>query len=340
MKVALSYERAAKLAMRGELTEAQARKVLNDILEQTGTGDTLRAPSVTGWLKQWLDAKEACKSAGTAIRYGEVVSAFEEHLGDRAKRPLTSVAPRDIQAFITARLKEGIAATTATTDVKILRNAFNVARRHGIISTNPVDSVELPKCTAIERGTFTSAEVKVLLDAAEGEWKTLILIGYFTGARLGDCCAMEWDNVDLANGALTFTQTKTGKPLVIPLHPDLLKHLEALATGDSAQKYVMPGMSEQGPGGRHGLSEGFKRIVGNAGLDLQTVQGGGKRQICRRTFHALRHSFTSALANAGVSPELRMKLTGHKSAAVHAGYSHMELETLRAAVGKLPVLGL
>ncbi len=50
------------------------------------------------------------------------------------------------------------------------------------------------------------------------------------------------------------------------------------------------------------------------------------------------HSFTSALANAGVGPELRMKLTGHKSEAVHAGYTHHELETLRTAVGKLPGL--
>ena len=56
------------------------------------------------------------------------------------------------------------------------------------------------------------------------------------------------------------------------------------------------------------------------------------------SFHALRHSFTSALANAGVAPELRMKLTGHKSESVHAGYTHHELETLRAAVGKLPAL--
>ena len=55
-------------------------------------------------------------------------------------------------------------------------------------------------------------------------------------------------------------------------------------------------------------------------LDMQKVESAGVRQLSRRTFHALRHSFTSALANAGVSPELRMKLTGHKSAAAHRGY--------------------
>jgi integrase len=62
------------------------------------------------------------------------------------------------------------------------------------------------------------------------------------------------------------------------------------------------------------------------------------RQLSRRTFHALRHSFTSALANAGVAPELRMKLTGHTTEAVHRGYTHHELESLRAAIAKLPTI--
>jgi len=88
-----------------------------------------------------------------------------------------------------------------------------------------------------------------------------------------------------------------------------------------------------------GLSEGSKRLMGKAGLDLDTVQGKGVRKLSRRTFHASRHSFTSALANQGVAPELRMKLTGHKTEAAHRGYTHHELEKLRAAMEKNPSLG-
>ena len=124
----------------------------------------------------------------------------------------------------------------------------------------------------------------------------------------------------------------------MPLHPELASHLGEIANSDKFEKYITPKMAECGSGGRHGLSEGFKRIVTKAGLDLETVQGTGVRKISKRTFHALRHSFTSALANAGVSPELRMKLTGHKSAEIHRGYTHLELETLRAALQKLPNL--
>ena len=37
-------------------------------------------------------------------------------------------------------------------------------------------------------------------------------------------------------------------------------------------------------------------------------------------------------------PELRIKLTGHKTEAVHRSYIHHELEELRAAVEKMPAL--
>jgi integrase len=149
---------------------------------------------------------------------------------------------------------------------------------------------------------------------------------------------MEWKDVDLAQGTLTYVQRKTGKEVTVPLHAELQSQLEQLASTDKPEMFIMPGMADKGSGGRHGLSESFKRIVRKAGLSLQTVQGRGDRQISRRTFHALRHSFTSALANAGVAPELRMKLTGHSSESVHRGYTHHELESLRRAVSKLPSL--
>ena len=54
------------------------------------------------------------------------------------------------------------------------------------------------------------------------------------------------------------------------------------------------------------------------------------------SFHSLRHSFTSALANVGVAQELRMALTGHRSRDMHQHYTHLELERLRDAIALLP----
>jgi hypothetical protein len=118
MTVALDYERAAKLAMAGELTEQQARKALNDILEKTNAGESLRCPTTQDWLDERLASNEASKSASSAERYGGVIEGFEEYLGERARRRLTTPPPRDVQGFLNKRQKAGCSATTVQLDGK------------------------------------------------------------------------------------------------------------------------------------------------------------------------------------------------------------------------------
>jgi integrase len=82
-----------------------------------------------------------------------------------------------------------------------------------------------------------------------------------------------------------------------------------------------------------------KNGVIKAGLDPMTVQGKGVRKFSRRTFHSLRHSFNSVMANAGVSDEIRMKLTGHKSPKMNERYTHLQLAVLKKAVKSMPMFG-
>ena len=78
--------------------------------------------------------------------------------------------------------------------------------------------------------------------------------------------------------------------------------------------------------------------AGIKGRVLREASGKG-RQTSSLSFHSLRHSFVSALANAGVASELRQKLSGHADDRSHATYTHHEIETFRAAVTKLPRIG-
>jgi hypothetical protein len=45
------------------------------------------------------------------------------------------------------------------------------------------------------------------------------------------------------------------------------------------------------------------------------------------------------MANAGISQEIRQKLTGHTSAETNKVYTHHELESLRAAIAVIPRIG-
>ncbi|MHC1767388.1 MAG: tyrosine-type recombinase/integrase [Verrucomicrobiia bacterium] len=306
LAMAHDFERAEKLAGAGTLTEVQAREILADIVKRSNNGEVFRNYSIAQWLKEWMEGKASRKTESTTTRYQQIVDEFITHLGDKAKRSLAALTSRDIQAFLTRRTKAGCSPTTVNLDGKILRTALNQARREGLISTNPAEAVELPSREPVERGTFTSTEVRMLVDAAEGEWPTLILLGYYAGARLSDCCNMVWtgertkgnltEGVDFTKGTLTYWQQKTNKLVSVLLHSALRAHLEKVASTAPSKGFISPHMAGLRPGGRHGLSEGFKRIVVKAGLDLQTVPGSGRRRISRRTFHALRHSFTSLLS--------------------------------------------
>jgi integrase len=301
MAVALEFERAAKMGRAGNLVEAQARKVMADIMARAGGEETLRAPSVSAFLKDWLAGKVERKSKGTSTRYGVAVAEFLASLGNRTAKPLTSLTIVDVERFLAYRTDKGLAPRTIVLDMKIISAALNHARRQGMITTNPAEAVELPEGKSMERGTFAPAEVKMLVDTAEGEWKTLILLAYLTGARLGDCCQMAWKDVDLGTATLTYTQAKTGKKVTMPIHADLLAHLNKLEGADKPEEFLMPHTANLKSGGRKGLSESFKLVMRDAGLDAGQVKKVGVRQLSRRTFHALRHSFNSAMANAGVS---------------------------------------
>ena len=184
---------------------------------------------------------------------------------------------------------------------------------------------------------FSNEDVQRILDAATSvEWQTLILLGYFVGARLSDCVHMKWENVRPEEGVLIYHQRKTGKKVIVPLHYHIIEHLRYLAKFGT-DGFLCPTLANKGPGGKHGLSESFKRIVKKAGVDLMIVQGAGTRKFTKRTFHSLRHSFNSALANAGVSEEVRMKLTGHSSRAVNTQYTHLQVATLKTAMSSLPL---
>jgi len=338
LEIALELERVEWKAKAGTVTTNQLRKVLNDVSEKVN-GDTLTTPPVEEYLADWLKNIAVRNSPATHERYRNTVKLFVASLNGRAKKPVTSVTPKDIEDFLTGRLSTGVAPKTALVDLKTLNTAFRRAEMFGTILKNPVPAVRPPKVESSEREVFTSDEVKRLLEAAPSlEWQTLILLGYFIGARLGDCVKMKWDNVNPEMGAIIYVQQKTGKPVTVPMHFHVIKHLNYLSTFKTTG-FLCPNLAAKGSGGKHGLSEGFKRIVRKAGIDPMTVQGKGTRNFTKRTFHSLRHSFNSALANAGVAEEIRMKLTGHTSKPTNQRYTHLQMAALKTAVTALPMFG-
>jgi integrase len=338
LQISMELERVERQANAGAITTIQLRKVLNDVSERIN-GDSLIAPSVEDYLNDWMKGITARNRAATLERYGKTKRLFLESLGDKAKKPVTSLTPKDIETFLNERLKTGVAPQTAIIDLKTINTAFRRAEAYGIILKNPVAAVRMPKNNASEREVFTHEEVQKMLNAVPSlEWQTLILFGYFIGARLSDCVHMKWENIHPEQGVIIYHQQKTGKKVTVPMHFHVIEHLKYISAFGTTG-LMCPKLASKGSGGKHGLSEGFKRIVIKAGLDPMEVKGKGIRNFTKRTFHSLRHSFNSALANAGISEEVRMKLTGHSSKAMNQNYTHLQMATLKDAMTALPMFG-
>ncbi len=144
---------------------------------------------------------------------------------------------------------------------------------------------------------------------------------------------LHWHQVDLAKSALTVAKPGLrGNAVAVPLHPDLETHLQGLAGEDTPEEYVMPSLEGLESVGKRGLSRQFHQLVHDAGVDRREITNPAGLKFAKHSFHSLRHTFVSDPANSGSNPEVRRKLSGHKTASVHDLYTHFERETLRAAV--------
>jgi integrase len=336
LEVALALEHGEDQARKGTFTEARLRDLLEQTLERV-VGVPAQHYTVETWLAWWHERKSKARPA-SAERYGQVVRDFIKFLGPRAQLPLEHIGVKDILAFRNAEAKRGVSNKTANLAVKLVSMGFHDALRQGKIKFNPCTGLDPLEEDSAEREPFTLDEIKKLLGAATGDWKAVILFAYFTGARLGDVANMQWRAVDLDKRLISFTPKKTrrGKrALSIPLHPELEKEL--LKNPGVGNAPLFPSLVGRRSGGAHGLSAAFGVIMQKAGVHGEIVRHTAKGRSNRtKSFHSLRHSFNSALANAGIGRELRQVLTGHASEKMNELYTHREVEPLRVAIASLP----
>jgi integrase len=338
LEVALALDHGEHLARSGAFTEARLRELFEQTLERV-IGAPVQHYTAETWLHWWHERKAGGRPA-SAERYGQVVRDFIEFLGARAKLPLEHIGDKDILAFRNAEIKRGVSNKTANLAVKIVSMAFHDALRQGKIKFNPCVGLNPLEEESVEREPFTPDEIKKLLMAASGDWQRAIAFAYFTGARLGDVANMRWSAIDWNKRLISFTpkKTKRGKKLLrIPIHPELEKELlKSPGVGDAL---LFPSLAGRETGGRAGLSAEFAAIMRKARVHGEIVRHtAAGRGNTTKSFHSLRHSFNSALANAGVGRELRQVLTGHASERMNELYTHRELEPLRDAVTSLPAL--
>jgi integrase len=338
---ALEFARKLESATRGNaLTEIQARKILADLYE-IRNGEKLPGSTAKTFLNSWARNKRLETADSTGTHYKQAIRAFVESLGKRSEADISVLAPRDLISFRDG-LAAKVSASTANQAVKIIRMALKDAQAEGLVSANVAIGVRPIKKSSESRRPFTLPELRRILRIAAGEWRNLILFGLYTGQRLGDVAKLTWRNVDLERGEIALVTQKTNRRQLVPLAGPLRKVLEESDAGDDPAEPLFPKAFTAKRTGT--LSNQFYEILVSAGLAApRSHRSIGKGRQARRklneiSFHALRHTATSLMKNAGISPAIVQDLIGHESPAVSAHYTHIEESAKRRAIETLPDL--
>ena len=131
-------------------------------------------------------------------------------LGD-LKMP--DITPANISALLLSMQSQGKAQATCVKVYTILHSLFKMAYMTDVVPRNPMDKVERPKPRKDEMQdadveAYTIEDVQRIFSALENEplkWQAMIRLLIDTGIRRGECCALQWRNVDFENNTITIS---------------------------------------------------------------------------------------------------------------------------------------
>jgi integrase len=243
------------------------------------------------------------------------------------KLRLDQIGLAEIDAYKAKKLASKVAHKTINNHLTVLRKMLAVAIAWERLTTAP--PIKWLKPPPPEFDFLTYDETTRLIEAAEGEWRTMITVAVRTGLRLGELLALSWTDVDLEAGRLWVRRAvargivgtpKNGRSREVALSQQATAALEAharrslLVFSDSEGKMLTKGATKAP------LANALKRA-----------------KLRHIGWHALRHTFASHLVMRGAPIKAVQELLGHSTIEMTMRYSHLSPDARRDAVRLLDV---
>jgi integrase len=252
---------------------------------------------------------------------------------------------RDVDSVIASEYLESMnhgkyASGTYNFHLFVLRMIFRTLKREAKLTENVWMEAKLKTSVTHSRRELTIDELKKICGSAQGEMKLLFAIGLYTGLRLGDAVTLRWSETDLRRRMIRRIPNKLarrgGKPVVIPIHPDLCLML-ADVPANGRGEYVLPEMASLyiSPSPSR-VSAIIQKHLIDCGIKTHGVRENGCRPVVEVGFHSLRHSFVSLSREAGAPLSVVESIVGHHSPAMTQHYTHTSELAARNAVALLP----
>lgn len=262
-----------------------------------------------------------------------------------ANRDLGTIQLRDCECFLDEVKKN--APKGVYNYLRVLRTMWNKLKKWNYVTANPWEQVELPKRQSMSPAYLTEEMLEKVIAFIDKEViRDMVVVTFYSGLRRGEVVNIRWGDVDLEKGLLTIGsesfKTKTRKQRVIPMHPKvkeiLMKQLKIkneklkMREGEESNvgvvqlqyknRYVFCKSSGYCFTADY-LSKQFKKACRRGGIDE------------RIHFHSIRHgSITRMIVNGANLPTVQ-RIAGHANIQTTMAYTHVGLDEMREAVGRL-----
>jgi integrase len=211
---------------------------------------------------------------------------------------------------------------TINTELALLSRIFSMAVDNQLVGTNPCSRVKhLRAPKGRTRVLARDEETRLAADLAKagGPHLALTRLAIGTGMRQGELRRLEWARVDFARGLIHVTDTKNGRDRDVPMSGAVRALLFELHARRRAE-LVFPRRGDlETPISDNHVREVFQLACKDAG-----VEG--------LTFHDLRHTAASRMAEAGAHIVDIKAVLGHADISMTARYAHSSLDGVRRAV--------
>lgn len=233
--------------------------------------------------------------------------------GPLHRLPLLAITPEVIQAARAALIK-GFAPATVNRYLCVLSAVLNLAVSRGMLKHAP--KVPLYPLRARDPVFITREQFALLLAELPAHLRAPVTFSVLTGLRMANVRDLVHGRIDLerAHAWIPRESAKGRRPISVPLPPEAVELLRAVPRVEGVDRVFT---YREKP-----ISGTFNTKAYRAALKRAGLVG--------ITWHTLRHTWASWMAQEGASTLVLMELGGWQSLRMASRYAHLAENTLRS----------
>lgn len=299
-------------------------------------------------LRAWQDSNSLSLKRGTINKYSNLIES--QIIPKIGKLPVSEITASQINNFLSELSCEGRLDGTGGLSPSYIRTISYIIT--AAISFGASEAICQPLKGKIHKPSIPKRELQILTHSEQAKIEAYVLnnlsptavgvmLSLYAGLRIGEVCAISWDDVDLLDEIITIRhtvsrikstngiqktilvldepKTKTSKR-IIPLSPALLAILQRFKPlskspfiASNSENFVSPRTYE----------DRFQRLL--------TLN-----QISSINFHTLRHTFATRCIEVGVDVKTLSEILGHADVSITLNtYVHSSIEMKKRQLAKL-----